>query len=225
MNDMSKLVNGDDNTLVCAIINLTDIDLGVITGAEIVTDEALLAKPLHAYDIWIRVLNKVDDEQEWLALTHAVTYSGLKLLIYPSVLEVTVMAGMDYGYKGVIQCAPALTTALLNDLIEPLTRPALFGIDYQDLTSFFIENEGKVYYQRYALVDNQCPELVIPHSFKQQNTQLGLLLVLTLHQDSDFSLLQAVGQRVGEIKEGIQCVLGDRQAASAPEALGILWFE
>lgn len=213
----------ESEPLSCVIINRTDTMLGDIKGAEVVTEKECFARPDADYDMVITVADPVSSHDP---LYKRKIGSGtiLNLLICPSERESTGATSTYLGYDGVIQCEPALTTSLLKDLIEPLTEPKLISLDYQDVSSLFSTHRGKVYYQRYGLANNQCPELVMPSAFNQLNRQLGLLLVLTIHEDTDFSLLQTVSKKVDDIESVALSMLGDRRDEPASEALGILWF-
>lgn len=200
----------------CVIINLTKLELGVVRGAEYVTEQQLLAATY--YDMIIVV---TDNDT---VLPDLASHTGIKLLICPTALAPALFNQQQNLYDGVIQCEAALTTALLQDLIEPITTESLLSFDCEDLRSFFAVNKAIVNYQRLSIANDTCPPFIIPTASNKPNTKLGALLILTNNLNTKVELIADISNKV--TNSGIFTIQGlaTREAGTngESEALGVL---
>lgn len=189
---MSELTDYIYKIPTCVVINLTDMELGLIKNAEYMTKEQLLTSSDIIYDIII-VVTDTDIELPNLA---AHSESDVKLLIYPAEIEQAVFNQQHDFYNGVIQCEPALTTALLKDIIEPITTDTLICSDCGDLRLFFSANKEKISYQRLPIAKNTCPPLTIPNELNKPNEKVHALLILSCILSTKMELIEDIDRKV-----------------------------
>ena len=209
-----------EDTPNCLIINLTNLELGSVRGAKYVAAQQLINTSDIKYDIIIVV---TDNNSE---LPNLALHSGIRLLVLPTALEQTVLNQQTDCYDGVIQCEPMLTTALLQDLIEPVTKHALIGFCYEDLRSFFNVNKTKVNYQRVQIAEDTCPSIIIPTELNKPNTKLDALMILTYVPNTQMDLIADIYDKANEEAVFITYKLAARgdYEHQEPQALGMLFI-